>query len=102
MEHVGFDKSTTAEARIDLREAAVTLVPALASHPIEQHWAGLRPGTPTGIPFIGKCIGTDGLYINAGHFRNGVVTGPASARLLADIILDRSPIVPSQPYSLPS
>ncbi|MCG7957164.1 MAG: glycine oxidase ThiO, partial [Candidatus Thiodiazotropha endolucinida] len=40
------------------------------------------------------------LYVNAGHFRNGVVLGPASCRLLADIVLERPPILPSQPYRL--
>ena len=41
--------------------------------PIEDHWAGLRPGSPSGIPYIGPYPGADGLYVNAGHFRNGVV-----------------------------
>ena len=42
----------------------------------------------------------DGLYFNAGHYRNGVVTGPASARLLADLLLKRDPIIAPEPYAL--
>lgn len=98
VEHVGFDKSTTAVAEVDLREAAVRLVPALADYPVEQHWAGLRPGSPRGVPFIGEIPGVRGLYVNTGHYRNGVVLGPGSARLLADLLLGRAPIVDPAPY----
>lgn len=98
LEYVGFDKATTAEAFDDLKAAAGRLVPALADLPVERHWAGLRPGSPTGVPFIGPVGGVEGLYVNTGHFRNGVVLGPASARLAADLVLDRVPIVDPQPY----
>ncbi|HEM47619.1 MAG TPA: FAD-dependent oxidoreductase, partial [Alphaproteobacteria bacterium] len=99
LEYVGYDKSVTEQARAELWEAAVRLVPALADCPVENHWSGLRPGSPEGIPFIGKVGNISGLYVNAGHFRNGVVLGPASARLLADLILERSPIVDPAPYA---
>lgn len=99
VEHAGFDKSTTAEARRELEEAAAALVPGLARHTIVRHWSGLRPGSPDGIPWIGPVPGIAGLYLNAGHYRNGVVLGPASARLLADMMLDRPPIVDVTPYA---
>lgn len=91
LEHVGFDKSTTAAARDELHAAALRLVPALADCELEHHWAGLRPGSPTGVPCIARHPDIANLYINAGHYRNGVVLGPASARLLADILLGRRP-----------
>ncbi|MBL1278501.1 MAG: glycine oxidase ThiO [Ectothiorhodospiraceae bacterium] len=100
MEEVGFDKTVTDEARDDLAAVARSLVPALANVPMERHWAGLRPGSPTGVPFIGEHPVVEGLFINAGHFRNGVVMAPASAELLADIILDRPPSVDPRPYAL--
>jgi glycine oxidase len=68
--------------------------------PVEYQWAGLRPGSPQGIPYIGEHSRLKGLYVNAGHFRNGIVTGPASARLLADILLEREPILDPVPYTL--
>lgn len=101
VEYVGFDKSTTAEAHEALRAAAIALIPSLADCPIEHHWAGLRPGSAEGIPVIGEHPTRPGLYINAGHFRNGVVTGPASARLLADLIFQRPPCVDPAPYRPP-
>ncbi len=100
MEEVGFDKSTTGAAREELLGAAFALVPRLRDFPIERHWAGLRPGSPTGVPFIGAHPSLQGLYINSGHFRNGVVMAPASARLLADLLLERPPILDPLPYAI--
>jgi glycine oxidase len=100
LEHTGFVKATTAEAKEALYRSAVELFPILKRTPIEDHWSGLRPGSPSGIPYIGAYPGIDGIYFNAGHFRNGVVTGPASARLVADLMLGREPIVDPSPYAL--
>ncbi|HYE37078.1 glycine oxidase ThiO [Methylocaldum sp.] len=100
LEYANFDKSTTESARSELAEFAYTVLPALRSCAIEKHWAGLRPGSPTGIPYIGQHPEIQNLYFNCGHFRNGFAMAPASARLLADLLLARSPVVPPAPYSL--
>jgi glycine oxidase len=97
LEHVGFNKKTTTAAKEELKSIAFDLIPKLANYQVEKHWAGLRPSSPNGVPYIGKHPDIEGLYMNAGHFRNGIVLGLASARLLADIILERSPIL--DPYS---
>lgn len=98
LEHVGFDKSTTQEALASLRDSALKLMPSLADYTIEHHWAGLRPGSPEGVPFIGAHPAISNLFVNAGHYRNGVVLGPASARLCADIVLTRQPVIEPAPY----
>lgn len=98
LERVGFDKRTTAEARQELWDAASQIMPALLEYPVVNHWAGLRPGTAQGIPYISEHPHVRGLFVSAGHFRNGVVLGPASARLLADIMLKREPDVDPAPY----
>lgn len=100
LEHAGFTRATTAEAKEALYRRAIELFPLLKRTPIEDHWSGLRPGSPSGIPYIGAYPGIEGLYFNAGHFRNGLVTGPASARLAADLLLDRTPILDPAPYAL--
>ncbi len=101
MEDVGFDKAITEEAREELDTTARQLVPMLANARIERHWSGLRPGSPTGVPFIGPHPKVEGLFINAGHYRNGVVMAPASAELMADILLKRpTTVVDPKPYSL--
>lgn len=99
MEEAGFDKSTTDEAAETLRRAAQHLIPELADCPLEQHWSGLRPGSPQGVPYIGEHPGVRGLFLNTGHFRNGVVMGYASARLLADLALGREPELDPAPYA---
>jgi glycine oxidase len=100
LEHTGFDKHPTDSAREELLAVALEMFPALGDYPIENHWAGLRPGSPHGVPYIGAYPMAEGVYINAGHFRNGVVLAPGSARLLADILLGREPILPSAAYAL--
>lgn len=101
MEYQGFNKVTTEAAREKLQQAARRLLPALADYPLHDHWAGLRPGNRRGVPLIGPVPGIDGLYINSGHFRNGVGLGPASARLLADIVCTHDEmIVDPAPYRL--
>jgi glycine oxidase len=102
VEHVGFDKTVTDEARAALHAAASALVPALARQPIVDHWAGLRPGSGTGMPIIAGHPGVRGLYANTGHFRNGIVLAPGSARLLCDLILGRAPIVAPAPFAWPA
>ncbi len=98
LEKSGFDKSTSEAAQADLFYAAVEILPNLGTVPIEKHWAGLRPGSPQGIPFIYKSTTYTNIYVNAGHFRNGLVLGPASAHLMSNIILDRPPIADIESY----
>lgn len=100
MEDVGFDKTTSEEALNDLKLFAQQLYPALKDYPVERHWAGLRPATPTGIPYITSVPDRENLYINAGHFRNGVILAPASAQLLADLVLGRETALDPLAYSL--
>lgn len=98
LEHTGFDKRTTEEALQSLLASAVALVPELAESPVKQQWAGLRPGAPNGVPFIGKLGQLENLYINTGQYRNGLVLAPASAKLLADLLLGREPAIDPTPY----
>ncbi len=100
LEHVGFNKKTTDWAREELKASALELIPKLANFDIEHHWAGLRPGKTDNIPVISQHPEINGLFVNAGHFRNGVILGPASARLIADLMLRREPILNPSPYSL--
>ncbi|MEW7983902.1 MAG: glycine oxidase ThiO [gamma proteobacterium symbiont of Phacoides pectinatus] len=100
LEQCGFEKRTSDTAGRQLRESAIQRFPRLADCPVEHHWAGLRPASPSGIPYIGPVPDLEGLYLNAGHFRNGVVLGPASCRLLTDLLLTREPVLDPAPYRL--
>lgn len=98
VEQNDFNKTPTAQAKQQLYDFAVDLFPKLKDYPLINHWAGLRPGTPHGIPYIAKHPVIANLNINAGHFRNGLAMGPASAQLMADIILDRQSAISAAPY----
>jgi D-amino-acid dehydrogenase len=52
-------------------------------------WAGLRPATPDGLPLIGALPGLEGLYLATGHGMLGVTLAPATAELLAPLVLER-------------
>ena len=54
-EEVGFDVATTASMIEQLRNWAESILPELKSATIERTWAGLRPGTFDGFPYIGPC-----------------------------------------------
>lgn len=99
LEHEGFDKTPTSAALQSLKASAVELIPALADAEVVAHWAGLRPGSPEGIPYIGRVAGFDGLWLNCGHYRNGLVLAPASCQLFADLLLGREPIIDPAPYA---
>ncbi|ATJ83574.1 glycine oxidase ThiO [Halomonas beimenensis] len=98
LEEAGFDKTPTPEARASLHASAVSILPALAECEVEHHWSGLRPGAPDGLPFIGEIPGVAGLFVNAGHYRNGLVLAPAATRLLVDELLGRAPILDPTPF----
>ncbi|WP_455201559.1 glycine oxidase ThiO [Kaarinaea lacus] len=100
LEYVGFNKNTTEEAKQQLMKKATDLIPRLSSYPVEHHWSGLRPGNPQQVPFICQHPEISGLFINTGHFRNGVVTAPASAKLCTDQILNKTPILNPKPYKI--
>ncbi len=99
LEHEGFDKTPTGTALESLKASAVELIPALAGAEVVGHWAGLRPGSPEGIPFIGEVPGFKGLWLNCGHYRNGLVLAPASCQLFTDLLLARAPIIDPAPYA---
>ena len=99
LEHEGFDKTPTLSALESLKASAVELIPALAHAEVVGHWAGLRPGSPEGIPYIGQVPGIEGLWLNCGHYRNGLVLAPASCQLFADLLLGREPLIDPAPYA---
>ena len=99
LEYAGYDKTPTDVALESLKASAVELIPALADAQVMGHWAGLRPGSPDGIPFIGPVTDCPGLWLNCGHFRNGLVLAPASCQLLTDLLTGASPIIDPAPYA---
>jgi glycine oxidase len=99
-EDAGFDKRPTAAAVGELLALACTLVPALAGAPLERCWAGLRPGTPDGLPYLGPVPGFDNLLVAAGHYRSGIQLSPATALVLKELLLGQPLTFPLEPFRL--
>jgi glycine oxidase len=79
----------TAQGLAGLIEKGVKLVPSLSDAPIEATWAGLRPGTPDDLPYIGTVPTMPGLIAATGHFRSGLGLAPATAEVVASLIHNR-------------
>ncbi|MCA8901097.1 MAG: FAD-dependent oxidoreductase, partial [Hyphomonas sp.] len=69
-----------------LRAEAARLCPAVAEGETLETWAGIRPGTPDHAPLIGATA-APGLLVAAGHYRNGILLAPVTARMIADLAL---------------
>jgi glycine oxidase len=86
MEHAGFDASSTGEATARITRRLMALVPAIATTPPVSAWAGLRPGTPDGLPIIGAEPRLKGLWYATGHGRNGILLAGITGELIAQCI----------------
>jgi len=102
LEYVGFDKSTTTLAKQTLLHAAYSLIPKLREATFIKQWSGLRPGSKNGMPTICSHPEIDGLFINSGQYRNGVVMAPGSGKILADLILCKNTFTDNDAYKLAS
>ena len=91
VERAGFQRAVTAEGISSLLQSAIELVPALRDLPIARTWCGFRPWAPDSLPVLGPWPGIDGLFIATGHFRNGILLAPITARLMTDWITGGAP-----------
>ncbi|MBI3865903.1 MAG: glycine oxidase ThiO [Planctomycetia bacterium] len=99
-EAAGFDKSTTAGGVAGLMDFSLATVPALARATFERCWAGLRPQSADGLPYLGRVPQADNLFVATGHFRAGLQLSPATALLMSQLILGRETRLPLEPYSV--
>ncbi len=98
-EDAGFDKHTTADAIRGLLDFALDLAPVLADAAIERTWAGLRPGSPDGMPFLGAVLGLDNLFVASGHFRAGIQLSPITGLLMKQLLLGQKLSMPIEAFS---
>ena len=89
-EEAGFDKQTVPATIQKLRQAALDIVPKLAEARILEAWAGLRPGTPDALPILGATA-TPGYFVATGHFRDGILLAPITARVMGQVIAGERP-----------
>jgi glycine oxidase len=84
-----FDNKVTLGGIATLIERATLLVPQIKEAAWERVWSGIRPQTGDGIPYIGEHPRWKGLFVAAGHFRNGILLSPITGKLVADLLGDR-------------
>lgn len=98
VEDAGFDKTVDREVIDKLHREAAALIPELAEAPVVESWAGLRPGSPDDLPIMGETENR-GVMISSGHFRNGILLAPAAAKVMADLIMGRTPKIDVSAFS---
>jgi len=85
VERAEFDVRVTAQGLRSLLDAALNALPALGAFAVAETWAGLRPGTPDALPYLGA-TSLGGYVLATGHYRNGILLTPATAHAIADLV----------------
>jgi len=98
VELVGYDKSVTLEGLHQILAGALGLVPALKLSTFLTCWAGLRPYCEDGLPVLGA-TDIEGLYFATGHFRNGLLLAPITAKLMTELVLSGKTTRFMEPFS---
>ncbi len=98
IEDAGFDKTVHPSDIAHLRSLATALLPPLAGTPQLEAWAGLRPATPDGLPLLGALSTQPNHFMATGHFRDGILLAPATARVMAQLLSDQSSSIDLTPF----
>lgn len=98
-ELVGWDSTINRRIVSMMLTRATEYLPALAGLSAIRSWVGFRPATPDGLPLIGRLEDPHGVWVAAGHEGLGISTSLASARILTDLMLGRTPAIDPEPFS---
>ncbi len=98
IEHVGFEKAVTSGGIEQILTMVNEIAPDLACAELLETWSGLRPGTPDELPILGP-TDMDGLLIATGHYRNGILLAPITAKVIAECITDGKPSIDLKDFS---
>ncbi|GIO34016.1 MULTISPECIES: glycine oxidase ThiO [Paenibacillus] len=83
--------TVSVEGLMGLMAKAAALVPRITAAQWEKAWAGLRPQTRDGLPYLGAAAGCEGLFVAAGHYRNGVLLSPVTGALIVEQMSGKRP-----------
>jgi glycine oxidase len=87
-EYAGFEKCVTAAGVQAILSAALEISPRIASLPLTDSWAGLRPRAADTLPVLGPCAEIGGVFYATGHYRNGILLAPVTGEVIAAAIVD--------------
>jgi glycine oxidase len=99
VEEAGFDTRVTLAGLQSIVNGTAALVPAVTAIPFERAWAGLRPATPDGWPYMGPLPPMRNLWVSTGHYRKGILLAPECARLVARSLLANRVEEPLTPFT---
>jgi glycine oxidase len=97
MELVGYDKGVTAKGVAKILQAAMDMVPELEDATVTSTWAGLRPWSQDGLPLLGEGP-VPGLLLATGHFRNGILLAPITAKVIGQLVRNEKVSVDLKPF----
>lgn len=86
MEYAGFDVRVTEDGLDRIFRHVGRIAPAFRRDRVERTWAGLRPGTPDGLPIIGRAPATQNLWYATGHGRNGILLAALTGEVIRLLI----------------
>jgi len=99
-ESVGFDKRVTVETISHFARTILQYYPRLRNLQVIRTWAGLRPFTSDNYPIIQLMEEPKGFCLATGHGKRGMIQGPATGQLMAELITGKQPYMPLDPFSL--
>ncbi|MFP4686486.1 MAG: FAD-dependent oxidoreductase, partial [bacterium] len=98
MEEKGFERRVRAGGAYDLLFAAAEVLPAIKNQPFLETWVGHRPASRDSKPVIGPSAVTENLYFATGHYRNGILLTPITAKWIHQCIVDKTLPVGIEPF----
>jgi glycine oxidase len=98
VEEAGFDKRVEPETVQRLHSAATDVAPAIGQMRIHDAWAGLRPGSPDDLPILGP-TSLPGYYVATGHYRDGIMLAPITARVMSHLLTGKRAEFDLTPFS---
>jgi glycine oxidase len=100
VEDAGYSKQVEPDALTILRKRAAAVWSPATDAPYVESWAGLRPSSPDGLPLIGRHPDSGAAqFLATGHFRNGILLAPGTARIIADLLCGHAPEIDLAPFS---
>ena len=96
----GFDVRMTAAGVHEVLNVALNVAPGLASATIAEIRIGLRPFSPDGLPVLGNVPGLENLFLCTGHGPSGLLLGPVSGSIVANLINGEPVPLALTPYGI--
>jgi glycine oxidase len=98
IEQAGFDESVSEPIARRLAAVAQALLAEAEAPPQMEIWTGLRPGTPDTLPVLGPAEERH-CWHATGHYRDGILLAPVTARVMAQAITGEAPEIALDPYA---